>query len=293
MKSNDYNKGSGSPSPDDLSSRFRGGKISWARTSDEAWSEIESRLDEKPVSRLIRLPQRIALSVAAAVLLVMVATGSFMWFYSKTYTSLPGEHLVVNLPDGSVANLNVNSSIKYHPNQWKYSRQLELDGEAYFEVEKGRQFSVVSSQGSTVVLGTVFNVLARDSEYEVTCLSGKVKIIAANSGNEAIITGDQKAVLKSEGDIEVNEKADTRKETSWTRNEFYFTGEKLENVFREIGMQYGVTIQYSLSEENLYTGYFMKEDDLESVLDLVCIPFGIKFEKNGERSYRIIRDEQK
>jgi len=54
--------------------------------------------------------------------------------------------------------LNSKSTISFNKTDWKNNRQLTLDGEAYFKVEKGSTFTVNTNNGSVTVLGTQFNV---------------------------------------------------------------------------------------------------------------------------------------
>lgn len=276
---------------ENFADRFANGKVRWGKDRDMVWEEIDSIIADAPAVSVIRMkPSRLILS-AAAVIIVLTGIASVLKFYTRTYVTSPGEHFHLNLPDGSTASLNAGTTLKYHPYWWSFSRAIELNGEAFFEVEKGRQFEVISDAGRTVVLGTSFNVLARDGSYEVTCISGKVLVVASATGDEIIIAPDQKVVLSSLGLFDVDYEADIKEETSWSRGEFYFTAIPLDEVFSEIELQYGIRIDYKTVEELTYTGYFGKEQDVEKVLNLVCIPFGIKFEQLAEGTYRIIQNE--
>ncbi len=90
---------------------------------------------------------------------------------------------------------------------WYFKRSVQLAGEAYFEVEKGKKIEVVSEKAKTVVLGTKFLVTARNNEYTVDCKSGKVKVIEAVHKNETTITASQKAELKANHQFKVSAKA--------------------------------------------------------------------------------------
>ncbi len=69
------------------------------------------------------------------------------------------------LPDNSEVVLNAGSKITYNKKNWDNSRELSLDGEAYFKVTKGNKFSVKTVEGTVSVLGTQFNVFARDGFF--------------------------------------------------------------------------------------------------------------------------------
>ena len=88
--------------------------------------------------------------------------------YTVTEIAKRGSHLAVTLPDGSKVNLNADSRLTYKPYQWIISRNVELEGEAFFEVKQGKRFSVKSNQNKVNVLGTSFNIFSRPGNYRVT-----------------------------------------------------------------------------------------------------------------------------
>ncbi|TAJ11294.1 hypothetical protein DMA11_17415 [Marinilabiliaceae bacterium JC017] len=82
---------------------------------------------------------------------------------------------IVNLPDGSVVLLNRNSCVEYDKNFDE--RHIELDGEAFFDVQPGEQpFVVATRQGEIKVLGTEFNVKTQDEQLEVEVDEGTVEL---------------------------------------------------------------------------------------------------------------------
>lgn len=278
--------------------RFRGGTIPWNKSLQESWKEVEARTRmtdtaAKKEKGTVSIKIRMGLwqYSAAAVIIILFALTSFMRFYSRSYITGPGENLAISLPDGSEVSLNAATTIRYNPLWWNISRKLSLEGEAYFDVVKGEVFEVLSSPGRTVVLGTSFNVLSRNGSYEVTCITGKVMVVAGGTGDEAILTPHQKAVLGETGNLKVDKEADLSSATAWKRGEFFFTSEPLDNVFSEIEIRYGISIDYRKKSDLIYTGYFKGENDIDTVMRLVCTPFGIKFEKVSEGVYRIIQDE--
>ena len=83
-----------------------------------------------------------------------------------------GQRAQTVLPDGSRVWLNASSKLVYHNSFWSSDRQIDLSGEAYFEVshDKHAPFIVNSKQIKTCVLGTKFNVRAREEENRVCLL---------------------------------------------------------------------------------------------------------------------------
>ncbi len=174
--------------------------ISWPKTREEIWPELWEKAEKTiPIAKRDQtVRMKFIRYAAAASLLLLVGISSAMYFYKKTidtsYTS--GK---ITLPDHSSVILSEHSSLSYKPGLWMISRKVFLEGEGIFSVNKGGRFSVISVKGTTSVLGTRFKVHTRQNSYEVTCFSGKVKVMEYSRGNEAVIYGGQKAILEAKG----------------------------------------------------------------------------------------------
>lgn len=168
---------------------------------------------------------------------------------------------------------------------------MKLEGEAFFNVEPGSDFEVISQAASTMVVGTSFNIVARDKIYEVTCFTGKVKVSTGDIGSDIMLTPDQKAILGSSGALQMLD-IQGEQSISWIDNELSFTSQPLERVIDEIERQFNISIELKLSNDLFYTGNFSRESDPEQVLDLVCKAFGIKFEATAKDTYLITKDEE-
>lgn len=82
----------------------------------------------------------------------------------------------ITLPDNSKVTLNELSSLDFNSKNWDKQRSLNLKGEAFFKVAKGKRFDVNTGFGTVSVLGTQFNVSTRDSIFAVTCYEGLVQV---------------------------------------------------------------------------------------------------------------------
>jgi ferric-dicitrate binding protein FerR (iron transport regulator) len=261
-----------------------GGKFVWEKSNAEIWESIESRIENQPEGRDRKL-YFIKLSIAAGILLLLGLSG-FLRFYTIRIETSSGQHLAINLPDQSKVELNARSKIAYHPYWWQFKRSVKLEGEAFFEVEKGRKFEVESINGTTRVLGTSFNIYARDNEYKVTCLTGQVLVKSPN-GTEAILSPTDKAELQSDGQFKVSKGIETHPEISWRKNIFLFTAVPADLVFAEIERQYGVQIELPAGNASLYTGNFNKDQDIEEILNYVCPALGLKYSRISGVKYKI------
>lgn len=265
---------------------FQGLEIHYDKTREKAWAELDARLSQEPVpKRLVFRPYRLTIGIAAAVLL-MAGIFSLFRFYQKAVYCPPGKHLSYILPDGSSVEMNADSKITFKPLWWRFARQINFEGEGYFEVEKGKKFGIISDFGRTEVLGTSFNIYSRDSEYKVTCITGKVKVISFASA-ETILGPEYKASITSEGSITISKEPSADVTVAWTRNMFNFTASPLIQVLKEIGRQYDVMFNLKSGLDYSYTGYFSKDRPVEEVLTLVCKPFGLTFIKISEKEFEI------
>lgn len=264
--------------------------VSWDEPKEEIWQRMAPQLAQPAFrpTRILWMRPAFRLAVAA-VLVLLMATGTFIRFYRVSVETGAGQQQLVTLPDGSTIQLNAGSSLNYHPYWWTFSRELAFNGEGYFEVEKGRRFSVVSAKGTTSVLGTSFTVFARETTYRVACLTGKVKVVDAGGQHEVVLEPNQKVAWQEGGFLKTEAKP--AEETAWTRNQFLFTGTPIHEVFEEIERQYGVQISHSLLPDFEYAGNFSRELLVEEVLNYVCKPFNLKFEKLGSKQYRVIKKE--
>jgi len=273
------------------SKRFlAGGKFDWSKSNSSVWEELDAFVEKHPV-RKVKYDFRVIQWSAAAVFILLLGISGFFRFYSKTITTQAGSHYAMSLPDGSKVDLNAQSTFTYHPYWWRFERKISFEGEGFFEVEKGKKFSVVSKLGITQVMGTSFNIFTRDEVYKVTCITGSVKVIT-KSKNEVILKPNSKANVSPEGQINLIQDIETLPEISWKDNMFLFTAVPVRLVFSEIERQYGISIEAKINIYTLYTGNFSKNQKVEEVLGYICPALGYKFVHKSEKVYTIIPDEQ-
>ena len=160
---------------------------------------IKHKESEKKSVHRIRVSKwkRYAMPLAAFLCGLLVSVGALYWISSGKsagyiFATESGQRAQAVLPDGTKVWLNASTQIVYKPSFWKRERQVDLSGEAYFEVSrnKTKPFVVNSNDVRTCVLGTKFNVRARPSEEKVvtTLLKGSVKVqLPGQSEEEGIL----------------------------------------------------------------------------------------------------------
>jgi ferric-dicitrate binding protein FerR (iron transport regulator) len=266
--------------------------LEYKKSADEVWTELTRFVETKESERsapVVRISSRQIWTIAAAIVVVLLASVLFMRLYTTEVYAPFGKHVLAELPDGSQVRLNAGSEINYHPLWWSLIRKVNLTGEAFFEVKKGKKFEVVSKAGSTIVLGTSFNIFARDNNYKVTCYTGKVRVVASQSRHSLDIVPNEQASLNRDGSLRLSKIKNIEEPVSWMNDMFIFTGTPLDFVFDEIERQYDVNITVAEEADYLYTGNFTRNQPLEQVLKMVCRPYGLHFQKT-DKGYIIVKE---
>ncbi|PWJ43141.1 FecR family protein [Sediminitomix flava] len=244
------------------------------------WSSIAQQTVQQTKSRSL-FPQWSYAVAASIALLITVSVVYFQFFQGVQVQAEYAEQKTHVLPDGSEVWINAGSKIKYDPEKWAETRTLQLEGEAYFEVEKGSKFTVQTPKGDVSVLGTRFNVFARSDDFRVECYSGKVKVESPNQ-KEVILEQGDKAVLAET--LLKKEETTTSRIPLWKEGHFQFDNMLLTDVFDEVERQFDVSINFkdqTAIQNRRYTGTFSNKN-LEICLEIVCVPMGLKYTVNGQ-----------
>ena len=253
-------------------------KPPFKKSKDDIWNEVFEDLEEEKAEAKVIPITFIKYGVAASLTLFLGLT-MFARFYTENISSPQGKHLSHILPDGSEVTMNAATQLSYHPYWWNFNREVMMEGEAFFEVEKGSQFSVISQKGATTVLGTSFNISTRNAGYTVDCKTGKVRV--KNEQSEVILTPNLSAVLDQMSFQVVEHNNQT---IHWMNNDFMFTSQRLGEVFEEVERQYNISIDYDRAlAAKRYTGFFNRDQSIDSTLQLICESFALTFVKENDR----------
>ncbi len=239
------------------------------------FSNIQSKISAKQsspklASRIIPL-RRWVLAVASIAILTLVVLAVIP--KSMKITSGMGQFVAHTLPDGSEIDLNSNSRIDYRDN-FEGNRILHLDGEAFFKVEKGKSFKVKTNEGIVSVLGTSFNIFARDDIFIVSCKTGKVKV---DSKNQSYILQKGDRIKLENGKSLGKESINIAKIGNWVNGESYFLSASLDEVILSLSSIYDTDINLPLVHQNKrFTGSFI-HNDLKKALKMVFSPMQITY----------------
>lgn len=166
--------------------------------------------------------------------------------YNKVAIPKGGEYALV-LNDGTKVHLNSMSSLRFPVTfDGVDKREVELTGEAYFDVCKTGQPFIVHTKGMQIeVLGTTFNVSAYpDEEYQATLVSGSVKVNGSKGQSLVLQPSQQAALVPGSSDIQVRT-VDTAFYTSWVKGKINFKDQRLEDIMKILSRWYDIEVDYA------------------------------------------------
>ncbi|MRX41336.1 DUF4974 domain-containing protein [Flavobacterium sp. LC2016-23] len=240
---------------------------------------------KKANPKVVPLHKKWVFRAAAIFVLALGITLVMQFILPQTQTAGLGEKTTFSLPDHSEVVLNSGSEIQYKKWNWDHHRHLELQGEAYFRVAKGRRFEVQTHLGKVTVLGTHFNVKARKNRFDVVCYEGRVKV---NYGNtQMLLTHGQGVRFENGKQLKRNIQA---AQPEWMDNEISFYQENIQSLLDEVQRQYNISIELHTKDTTaLFTGK-LPAHDLEVALQIISTTCHLKATKGPDN--KIIFDEK-
>lgn len=242
-----------------------------------------------------------------AAMLMSVAIGLTWWIRPglldgwQRYSTQIGEQRSVQLPDGSVLQLNTNSQLRVKFS--KQARDIELSqGEALFKVahDKTRPFVVRAADVTVRAIGTEFNVYRRADETQVAVVEGKVEVRKDQEQAGAALrraatepdTAPQARLVAAGEAVRVTDKAgilraaqdDVADVTAWRQRRLVFREDTLARIAEEFN-RYNRRPQIVVegtARNHRYGGTF-DADDPESLVQLVSRTDHLSVERSAER----------
>lgn len=269
----------------------------------------EVSLPPAPVHRLYKRMFWVA-GIAASLVLGWFFAGPLLLGKDKsvsaaqnTISTKRGSKSKVQLPDGTQVWLNADSRITYNENFQGSLREVQLSGEAYFDVvrDEERPFVIHTNVIDIKVLGTAFNVrsYADEKNTETSLVRGSVEVTLRNHpekkftlkpNDKLIINNEQagpvaesvkkdperttsKQIVLTWGKINYPSKADTvATEAMWTRNKLAFDKESLEEIALKIERWYDVKVV--IADEAMKKTEFsiiIEDESLQQVMEALRV----------------------
>lgn len=252
---------------------------------------LESRLKKRRVIRMM--------SMAAAACICAVAAS--LWYLNSdvTFTTKPGEHKQITLPDNSVVTLNANSSLTYHRAWWWHkTREVWLKGEGFFKVRHlnkdtanvlpGERFTAYAGNLKVQVLGTTFNIKERRSRITVALLEGKISVSRpAEKGQTPVILEKGGVYEYGQGKAGTTEISQlTNQPQAWTQGKIVASGMTVQDIINNYEDTYGYRIVLdnpALAEKTIDGTISIGADD--NLLFMLANILNADVERNGKVIY--------
>jgi transmembrane sensor len=198
-----------------------------------------------------------------------------------------GGQYVVCLSDGTKVWLNAASTLKFPVSFTGASRDVELSGEAYFEVAKDKKkpFNVTSNMQRVQVLGTHFNIrnYVSESIAKTTLLEGSVKVSALTGASNATLQPGMQSILAN--NVMKAMAVDTEEAIAWKNGLFMFDEEPLESIMDDVSRWYDVEVIYEDQgiKQTIYWGTINKFKNVSELLKALELSGKVHFEINGRK----------
>jgi ferric-dicitrate binding protein FerR (iron transport regulator) len=260
---------------------------------NEVWSKIihQTKAEHKtPIQssyaynwKLIAVAASFAILIVSSIFLIgQFNNGAAQIQHATGYN----ETKITVLPDGSEVMLNANSTISY-PSDWSQSRQVYLDGTAYFSVihtADDKEFVVHAGDLNVEVLGTKFEIKNRRGKTRVVLQEGKVKLdVTGNSDNSEVTMKPGELIEysnKHQGLMKMH--VNTTTYTAWTRNELFFENASLSEVAETIEDNYGYQVIFEDPElmNKIFTSKLEDKSDIDLLINILQETFNLNIYKN-------------
>ncbi|MBX3240546.1 MAG: FecR family protein [Chitinophagaceae bacterium] len=223
---------------------------------------------------------------------------------SNIVSTKKGSKSNIVLPDGTVVWINADTRLSYNENTWEKIREVELMGEAYFDVVKDtkKPFIVHTKVMDIKVTGTAFNVRAYPNEKnsETTLLRGSVEVyLKKKKGEKITLVNNEKLVVQnnyaqdvisSNTTNDINEAAiqlltikvdpvdSTAKETQWIKSKLIFDNESFEDIIPVLERRFNtkIELQRKIVTDRKFSGTF-DDDSLKDVLESFRFSIGFNY----------------
>ena len=280
---------------------------------DHAWSRVAARMHDQPDGDIIPLrarafprarsfarTQRIvagAAAVIAAAGVVAVVLQRQAMRPSEEHRRLRRHDVVaavaqqtrVTLGDGTQVVLNAGSRLRYTDDFGRGTRDVELDGEGYFDVvhDESRPFRVKARGAVAQDVGTRFVVRAYPEQrgVDVVVTHGAVSLRRDGaSTTSALVEAGQRGRVDSTGAITVAVEADLDRWTEWTRGGIVLDGMTLGEAASELGRRFGVQVEIrggDLARRRVSARFH--DEPLPRVLDALALALGARWTRDGQR----------
>jgi transmembrane sensor len=255
--------------------------------SNQAWNIIYDKI-EKNRTKVISLYRNLKRIAIAASVLILATIGTYLITKTNskeinliTEINTDDSPKMLTLSDGSEIWLNTNASLTYPRKFPKGSRDVKLDGEAYFDVAKNFKspFIIKTNHSDVKVVGTSFNISTNEESTKVTVNTGAVQVSSNKLGQKLILEPDQQAIITNNQIFKSHNKNPNY--LSWKTGYFIFKNTDLRYVVRDLNTFYKeeIILDQNFEKECLLTAKFDKLD-IDVVLEVIKVTCNVEIIDN-------------
>jgi transmembrane sensor len=255
--------------------------VSWPAANTKEKDQVYQRMLQRLQNSLpVKRGQLYWLTPFRAAAVLLVVLGAAVLFYLwpappltySTITNSSGQIRQMKLPDGSMVWLNATTTIRY-ANAFSQHRQLQLDGEAYFDVTHNPDHPFIVESGGVyiTVLGTRFNVsgYAASNRTIVSLLQGKVSITTAEKELAVLEPLSQMDWDRSTKKVNIKS-MDTSAVVAWKKGRLQFQGQPLLEIVQTLERWYGVRFRFA-NPGSGQCRYYLSFDNTMSLTNLLAL----------------------
>lgn len=202
----------------------------------------------------------------------------------NTVATPHGGQYQLTLADGSRVWLNAASSIRFPTAFTGREREVEITGEAYFEIaqQADMPFRVKVHNVEVNVLGTSFNIMAYQDEQSIktTLVDGAVQLKHGN--NTSILKPGLQASLSAKEDQFVISQADMEQALAWKEGKFRFRNTNIRTIMRQLSRWYDIEVSYQGDMADIdLTGVISRREEAGKLLKALEATQRVQFEVSG------------
>ncbi len=258
----------------------------------------QHKAKKKPTGAIVRPINsfRRKLAIAAGIAIPLLAA---LWMFQPS-TTIPmtlaqtstGETKLIQLEDGTQISLNENSQLKYPTAFIGNTRQVELTGEAYFEVQSNpnKPFEVMMDEAKVRVLGTVFNIrnLTNEKEITVSVEEGKVELSSPSIDKAVILTKDEVGTYNQTTQQLTENKVNNKNASAWKSRVLTYKNTPLQSVINDLEQQFGTkTIITSETMNNCLVTARFTDTTPKKVLDYMVSLYSMELKEIDASTYEL------
>lgn len=272
------------------------------QSAEESFRALQAKIQAEPVPKLKVSYRRKLLRIAAILILPIISAGVTCWIMKDARADkhaefveciVPdGEIRTITLPDSSIVKIN-SGSILIYPRYFTDTRDVFLNGEAYFSVtrDETKPFIVKTCDMDVKVLGTKFNIsaYADDKKTSATLECGKVNVIFKNTDEKSVVLLPEEQVVynRTSGSIE-KKTVKIEHAIAWTGGNMIIQSMPVNEALKIIERKYAVKVYFDPDKyrNERITIKILPEESVSDFMTVLqyLIP-GLKYKIENDKIY--------